>query len=889
MLANPNETTPTRPRPPAKARRASQQPRHTLDDHHHHHPDTHSLSLDANVDPNVTPPPAYNSTLISHHPDAGMGGGGGGRKPRLDTLLGSPMMATFTKMGWETMGVGLPPSLQQSASQGGVSAPMGMGERQPSQQQLLVPQTPSGNTTEWVNEKSREELTQLVGKAGEIIREREQDLGLTAAVRKSLYDNNVALKHKHQALLGRLPQSPIASPAISTTPLLRSSSGSLSRSTSDSILSAAPSPHPSYRAHGRKISVTPHDISLLADQNAELLDKLEQLESESQNSDQTGRRVLKRLEKEIAILRDELDKTQARSEELEEQARKGRDAEKVAEEAWKKKKEREARVRAMRYNGQEPQEDEDEMTEIRDFAPGSSLFGSSVQIARPDARGGMDSSPSVDWSASLADLPENALISQLLAKIHELEDTNLRIQEQQLETKNQLQAVQRDTEQISKVYEALTDQPDIELELVEQHSTPENPRRELNFSSEETVRFHSFRRPAPVQRPSSSFEPDHLRNALAAHRARKSVVGLFDDSRERETIRFAQPQPLNLPIPFGPGHKHSWSVSTSGLASPALSSLDLATPPPNRFQDMSPIDTSRPTLESELAGEYGSWGLGNRPHHLRSNSLYDIAQQYSAPSSPSLFAPARMSPTVSQFANRSMLEPEFRSSPRTLQTPESAMHSALRMSVSPPTPMRGQAMESTPTGRQTARYQKITETLRSRTSRWVDGRFVDRHMDPDTLAPSPPSEMEDEDRPDGDEEDGRDRPVTPLPIRLASAIDSVMESFHGRLASSAGGSKETTPLAKDGKRELAAGGSPASAGKVMAVTTTGNSSAPGAPVTPKPGQKRAGVVGFVLELWLWMQFCLIILVFLWAMAKRGPKSVLGEAGQRQRRTSTLRR
>ena len=31
---------------------------------------------------------------------------------------------------------------------------------------------------------------------------------------------------------------------------------------------------------------------------------------------------------------------------------------------------------------------------------------------------------------------------------------------------------------------------------------------------------------------------------------------------------------------------------------------------------------------------------------------------------------------------------------------------------------------------------------------------------------------------------------------------------------------------------------------------------------------------FVLELWLWLQFGIIILVFSWAMAKREPRSVL---------------
>jgi hypothetical protein len=39
-------------------------------------------------------------------------------------------------------------------------------------------------------------------------------------------------------------------------------------------------------------------------------------------------------------------------------------------------------------------------------------------------------------------------------------------------------------------------------------------------------------------------------------------------------------------------------------------------------------------------------------------------------------------------------------------------------------------------------------------------------------------------------------------------------------------------------------------------------------------KRRKGFAGFVLEVWLWLQFVLIILVFIWAMARRGPRNVL---------------
>ncbi|KAF9450941.1 hypothetical protein P691DRAFT_623300, partial [Macrolepiota fuliginosa MF-IS2] len=42
----------------------------------------------------------------------------------------------------------------------------------------------------WLNEKSRDELTELLVKADSLIKERETELSLTSAACKSLYENN---------------------------------------------------------------------------------------------------------------------------------------------------------------------------------------------------------------------------------------------------------------------------------------------------------------------------------------------------------------------------------------------------------------------------------------------------------------------------------------------------------------------------------------------------------------------------------------------------------------------------------------------------------------------------------------------------------------------------
>ncbi|KAH9892023.1 hypothetical protein C8Q73DRAFT_792338 [Cubamyces lactineus] len=173
----------------------------------------------------------------------------------------------------------------------------------------------------WMNERSREELSELLLKADGIIKTRETELSYTSALCKSLYDDNAALgKSKHESLLTRLPTVGASSPAPSTptSPLLGvpshirapSISGVMFPSTFDEPLQ--PLPAAERLRHTRRISVTPAELAHLSDQNAELIDKLEKLEAESLKADQMGMRKLRKLEQEIQTLREELDRTQAK-------------------------------------------------------------------------------------------------------------------------------------------------------------------------------------------------------------------------------------------------------------------------------------------------------------------------------------------------------------------------------------------------------------------------------------------------------------------------------------------------------------------------------------------------------------------------------------------------
>ncbi|KAK0499709.1 hypothetical protein EDD18DRAFT_860106 [Armillaria luteobubalina] len=239
--------------------------------------------------------------------------------------------------------------------------------------------------------------------------------------------------------------------------------------------------------------------------------------------------MLRRLEKEISQLREDLEKTQVRSQEFEEKA------ERMApiEAAWRRKLEQEAKAEAS-HSQLDTEEVEEE--EIRDFAPGGILSRPSTSSI-PDDPPPQVSSPSEEPSTQaqapqVSNEPELAIVSQLLIKIQELEDANLRIMRQQSETANKLMAVQQETENMMI-------------------PASEKPRT----SDDSTIRFKSFRK-SLEGRPITD---DSFLNLAGTHKSRKSVMGLFE-SPDRETSlptsRKDSPHPLR---------RHRVNIGTPGL------------------------------------------------------------------------------------------------------------------------------------------------------------------------------------------------------------------------------------------------------------------------------------------------------------------------------------
>ena len=622
---------------------------------------------------------------------------------------------------------------------------------------------------------------------------------MTSELSKTLYNSNITLEEKHRALLARLPSASSMTPR--TTP------------------SSSPAPTPEYEptplphlrtSHARRISVSPSDLSLLADQNAELLQKLEKLEAESAQANLAGRRRLGKLEKEIDVLREELDQYRTQSDAFQLHVERGED------EARRRRQEWNDRVRAHRSNksGSSWTLSSDMEGGVRDFAPSSgggggrpALPSAAFKPVLPTAPDTASLSPCVssDFPAEASGAPpptppqeslvlsafpspvgESALVAQLVSKVQELEVTNEQILESQRNTATKLHEAQIEAEGIRRLYAYLDEQTDVELEVVEDGEHEDQPVHDPNS----TMRFRSLRRSINGdlrQLSTPAFEDDieadkegtvHSNGLIKGHplKARKTVVGLFDTPSQ--VARDGAEPATMMSHPF----------------SPSLSSLDLPAGSLFCTQQASHI----PTLGSELGSDYGDDYAEN--HHLRSSSLYDVFL-----SGPSAASRPATPPRDTQILSDPLLEePQIPKQPRDLdKTPQKTSFRATHQ-------------------------QRLSDTIRARTHYWVDRRFHNT-----------------------------------APIgRLAS--------LYGPEVRDRGPVSVSKPIVAQAAVQTV----PCDAEEPNLVLVKVDD-APALQVTSavvKPKKSRAMKV--MVEIWLWMQFVVIIMVFLWAVTKRGPRSVL---------------
>ena len=599
------------------------------------------------------------------------------------------------------------------------------------------------------------------------------------------------------------------------------------------------------------------------------------------------------------------------------------------EEALRRREEREERVRVYREKAGPSGESADaavDFEEVKDFAPPSELrsptkaripsastvtqFSASsvalekpvfppLELPEPDVASTTRTRPRF-LSTRTPSGAESAIVSQLLHKIRELEETNAQISKEQQLTEDRLRSAQWDAESIRRVYDCLDGVNGVELEVVAEDSLEEqSPMRLRRMASGETIKFSSLRRSIhqDLSKLHDSEDSDvfargisgdmrsTVRSALTqrhapAHKTRKSVVGLFENGQLTPESAMESRAPFFSPslavaarlaspaIGSEIGDTSTWSTAATDGQDPMSPALDsgLVTPFPGPGVGR--------TLGSELGSECGDdWGTGTMNYHLRTTSLYGMAGLDSRePSmSPSFVFPALDDSCETESAP----EREDWGSEAGPSTPPRVP--GLQLTIEPPTPTPPDNT-STPKKPASVRQKRLSQTVRSRTHRWVEGRF------PSPSTSSPPSRSPEPVR----------RRRAALRTKARSGLESELtidDMFDeaardvARLQTAARRQiPDFTAVCNDeekGKRIRRRRSSSRDAvADISAMQVRPDTS--GVLATEPQGR----VTRLILELWLWLQFAVVILVFLYAMARRGPKSVLEEADRRRARAAS---
>jgi len=555
--------------------------------------------------------------------------------------------------------------------------------------------------------------------------------------------------------------------------------------------------------------MTPAELAQLTDQNAELTSQLEDLEKEATKSDEAAKRKLGKLEQEIDRLKGDLDRA------LELLQQKEREIESSSE-AKRQRLERDERLLALR----EKQQQQHQPQGVLDFSPPSIPVPRFNRFAADESQDERVEFPSGPYNA------EVDLISQLMDKIRELEETNQEITKHQKVSDRRLKTAMIGAEGMRKVYDYLSDDEDLEVEIVDEDEFMdvfEHPARgSLGSVPEEDppMRFSSLRRTINEdihKRLATELSEDEGHGDGVEHphyRSRGTVVGLFD-TPER--------QGRNAPLTYSQDEDSddvAESVIFSRGVSPIGSPLLVPQEPPTHIR----------SLGSELGPDYlDDLEASTSDHrHARTTSVFSLSALVTDT------PPNRMS----HGRSTSLIE----GSP----TPPSKrpVASAHQRSGSERNRDRPSDTGTLDRSRSQLRSRRLNQTISARSTRWSDGRLEDVAI---STSKAP-------------------RVSGPLGALFQEAVDQVTGSTSGTVVTSPGTSR-LAGVNLDDSRE----GSPVRPATVQT-----------AEVGAKKKEKgHAGFVGFVLEIWLWLQFVLIILVFVWAMARRGPRNVLKEAERKR--------
>ncbi|KAL0580971.1 hypothetical protein V5O48_001063 [Marasmius crinis-equi] len=682
-----------------------------------------------------------------------------------------------------------------------------------------------------------DELSELFVKADKVTKRREIDLDGTNSLRG------------HKALASRLPNisspGPLP-PASSTSSIISSRRRSSSESINSSRIrtpstSSSEYPSRSTSLRKRRLTAKPYDISLLREQNEELLLKMVELEAESTSREMADKKMLRNLEKENKGLRAELEALR------EKEASDAAQAKEIT--GMGKEDPREKRKMMLRRGaGSIRTKDRNALEAFTmDFAPPGPLLGLSNR-----ARNALHTSISTEGNPSGTPPSSNALeeeqrefIAQLLSKMADLEETNAQLQSQQAETAAQLRAVQKETESLESAFggpgsliSAGAGASGADY-LVEVDPLLQQGNEAVNFdaalkSRESTIRFRTLRRArqslSSIFPVDASGTPDTNSIHLHTYKWRKSVVGLFEET------------------PPAPPIGQMISVADIFTSSPFFTSSGFGGEPepldtPSHIGRSSlPIDPLSTELDLAAAPSFAYDGPSD---HLRTSSLFD------------LFSSSDHGDAASLVGSGEDAIP----APEGWELKTLGRTAGLQLAHEPPT---SQFDECRPQ----------SQTTRIRTARWVEGRSADEMISPSTpgtvRGDRLPMSGEDEEDLAG-EVDFEDTQSVELSISDWD-LSSVGSSKTARSAPvQSGRSRFTTVL--NTLVEIIAGRSASGSDSRDPCSVEEWFGAPASPIREK---KPARVWGVILNVWLWLRFAGVISMFLWALARRGPKSVLGK-------------
>ena len=552
--------------------------------------------------------------------------------------------------------------------------------------------------------------------------------------------------------------------------------------------------------------MTPAELAQLTDQNAQLTSQLEDLEKEATKADESAKRKLGKLEREIDRLKGDLDKA------LEQLQQKEREIERSSE-AKRQRLERDERLLALREK-QQPQH-----SEVVDYSPSTIPLPRFTRLEADDPHDDRVPFPTESYD-------EVDLISQLMNKVRELEETNQEISEQQKASVKKLKKAMIGAEGMRKVYDYLSDDEDVEVEIVEEDEFMDATEHPFGGSlgsvpeEDPPIRFSSLRRTINedihkrfATELSEGDPDDHAYDEMehAHFRSRGSITGLFDSPEARgRTVSLMDQQDEDSD---DMDDSKIFSRGVSPIGSPLLMPQD----PPTHIR----------SLKSELGSEYGDDldGGASEHRHVRTTSLLSLTALISDNSPPNHTSHSRSGSRI-----------EGSPTP----TPKRSTASAHQRSSSMRDKDRSSDTATFDKTKSQLRSRLLSHTISARSTRWSDGRLGDVAISTSRLP----------------------RISGPLISELfQSAVQQVTGSPPVTVVTSPQ-SSQVAEVNLDDPGEI----SPEHPTEVDAKGSE---------------KQRTKLNEFVLEVWVWLQFVLIILVFIWAVARRGPRNVLKETERKR--------